>query len=68
MRRGLGYQILTDTFMIFSCARCGCAMQLIRSIPPLRELPELRVFVCPSCGDVETKPIPANQADREVIE
>jgi hypothetical protein len=42
-------------------------MQLIRSIPHLRELPELHVFVCTSCGDVETKPIPAGQAE-EVIE
>jgi hypothetical protein len=38
-----------------ACARCGDAMQFVRSVPRLDEFPELRVFVCPSCGDVETK-------------
>jgi predicted metal-binding protein len=37
------------------CARCGHAMNLIRTVPKYREFAELSVFVCSSCGEVQTK-------------
>jgi hypothetical protein len=53
--------VLPNNLSVVACTRCGDAMQLIRSVPHLRELPELHVFVCPSCGDVDTKPMPSDQ-------
>jgi hypothetical protein len=35
--------------------RCGDWMNLDRTIPKLGVCPELRVFVCPSCKEVEAK-------------
>jgi hypothetical protein len=57
----LGMAVLPNNLSFVACARCGEAMQLIRSVPHLGELPALHVFVCPSCGDVETKPMPSEQ-------
>jgi hypothetical protein len=33
-------------------------MKLVLNVPRIREHPQLHVFVCPSCGDVETKEVP----------
>jgi hypothetical protein len=38
-----------------SCAKCGHGMQLVRSIPGLGAFPELLVFRCPTCNEVDTK-------------
>lgn len=37
------------------CPRCGEPMKLARTVPKLGVLPELLVFRCPSCNEVETK-------------
>jgi len=38
------------------CPPCGNAMKVVRVVPRLGAfLPELLVFRCPSCGEVETK-------------
>jgi hypothetical protein len=36
------------------CNRCGHTMKLDRRIPKLGPHPELLVFICPSCKEVET--------------
>jgi len=46
---------LPDNLPFILCAGCGQVMKLIRSVPSLGTVPELHVFVCPSCGEVETK-------------
>jgi len=38
-----------------ACLSCGDAMELVRTIPKLGVLPELLVFHCPSCKEVDTK-------------
>jgi Family of unknown function (DUF6455) len=38
-----------------TCPRCGHLMRLARTVPKLGVLPELFVFRCPSCNEVETK-------------
>jgi predicted RNA-binding Zn-ribbon protein involved in translation (DUF1610 family) len=40
-----------------SCPRCGRAMKFVRSIPKTVKLLELHIFVCPGCGEVETKEV-----------
>ena len=41
-----------------SCPRCRREMQFVRSIPKLGTvLPELYIFLCPDCGEVETREI-----------
>jgi H+-transporting ATPase len=45
------------------CAKCGQIMQLVRTIPERGVFPELQVFACPSCGEVEPREI-ARQAHR----
>jgi hypothetical protein len=40
------------------CARCGEVMPLIRTVARAGALPEMRVFVCNFCGEVETMGIP----------
>ena len=37
------------------CLACGDTMRSVRTIPKCGVLPELLVFVCPSCKEVETK-------------
>jgi predicted metal-binding protein len=50
--------ILPADLPLVVCHRCGHTMQLIRRVPKLKEHPALDVFVCASCGEVETKPTP----------
>ncbi len=38
-----------------ACPNCGDFMRLARTVPKLGALPELLVFRCPSCNEVETK-------------
>jgi hypothetical protein len=38
-------------------ARCEREMKAVRSIAKLGAMPELRIFSCKSCGEVETKEI-----------
>jgi hypothetical protein len=42
---------------VTSCPRCGQAMKFVRSIPKTMRLLELHIFVCPDCGEVETKEV-----------
>jgi hypothetical protein len=44
-----------DNTLTLVCLSCGDAMDLVRTIPKLGVLPELIVFHCPSCKDVDTK-------------
>ena len=39
-----------------NCPRCqcGCVMRFARAIPKCGPLPELQVFYCPPCNEVET--------------
>ena len=37
------------------CPRCGHLMTLVGTVPKLGALPELLVYRCPSCNEVETK-------------
>jgi uncharacterized Zn finger protein (UPF0148 family) len=37
------------------CPSCGHVMKLVRAIPRLAALPEVLLFSCPSCNQVETK-------------
>jgi hypothetical protein len=46
---------LPDNLPFTLCAGCGEVMNLIRSVPSLGMIPELHVFVCPACGEAETK-------------
>ena len=38
-----------------ACLSCGDGMELVRTIPRLGVLPELLVFHCPSCKEVDAK-------------
>ena len=46
---------LTDNLPIVVCPVCGQAMKLLRTVPRLGGLPELFIFLCPSCNEVETR-------------
>jgi predicted RNA-binding Zn-ribbon protein involved in translation (DUF1610 family) len=46
---------LPDNLPFVVCAGCGQVMKLVRSVPSFGTVPELHVFVCPSCGEAETK-------------
>ena len=46
--------IVPDNTPTLACLSCGDAMELVRTIPKLGVLPELHVFHCPSCKEVET--------------
>jgi hypothetical protein len=37
------------------CLCCGDTLRHVRSVPSYGLLPELQVFVCPSCNAIETK-------------
>lgn len=37
-----------------ACATCGGPMSLVRVLPKLGGLPELRTFRCGDCGDTES--------------
>jgi hypothetical protein len=41
------------------CLACGKAMRLVRSIPGVGELPELRTYDCKACGVVFTESVRA---------
>jgi predicted RNA-binding Zn-ribbon protein involved in translation (DUF1610 family) len=43
--------------LVMNCPRCGQAMKFVRSIPKTVQLLELHIFVCPDCGEVETKEV-----------
>jgi hypothetical protein len=38
-----------------NCPSCRQAMKLIRTVPRLGAIPELHIFSCFSCGEVEMK-------------
>jgi hypothetical protein len=40
-----------------ACPRCERQMKFVRSIPKIGSIPELRIFSCGFCGEVETKEI-----------
>jgi hypothetical protein len=46
--------IVPDNPPTLACLSCGDAMELVRTIPKLGVLPELLVFHCPSCKEVDT--------------
>jgi hypothetical protein len=46
--------IVPDKPPTLACLSCGDAMEFVRTIPKLGVLPELLVFHCPSCKDVDT--------------
>jgi hypothetical protein len=54
--------VLHDNLPFITCTRCGQLMRLVRAMPRCGILPELHVFACPSCGDIETKGIPSVEA------
>jgi hypothetical protein len=37
------------------CLCCGDTLRHVRRVPSYGLLPELQVFVCPSCNEIETK-------------
>jgi hypothetical protein len=39
---------------VVCCPRCEDAMRLVRTIPKLGALPDLRVYLCERCSYVET--------------
>jgi hypothetical protein len=47
--------IVPDNPPTLACLSCGDAMEFVRTIPKLGILPELLVFHCPSCKEVDTK-------------
>ena len=44
-----------------SCRVCGGPMLLVRTIPAVAHLPELRTFRCQCCGVLRTDEIPSKQ-------
>jgi hypothetical protein len=44
-----------ETNQAATCQCCHHEMMLVRSIPKLGVLPELRIFFCPACGEVESQ-------------
>jgi hypothetical protein len=46
------------------CPRCGGPMKLVRSVPRLGGLPELRAFSCSACGEVETQEVDGRASPR----
>jgi hypothetical protein len=47
--------IVIDNFPLLRCPACGNVMKLVRNVPRSGGLPDLAVFACPSCSEVETK-------------
>jgi tripartite-type tricarboxylate transporter receptor subunit TctC len=39
------------------CPRCGRSMKLVHTIPKLGGIPELLIFSCQTCGEVETREV-----------
>jgi DNA-directed RNA polymerase subunit RPC12/RpoP len=37
------------------CPNCGKPMRLVRSVPKIGALPELRTYNCSSCGETVTE-------------
>jgi hypothetical protein len=54
--------VLHDNLPFVTCSRCGQLMRLVRTMPRCGILPELHVFACPACGDIETKGIPSGES------
>jgi hypothetical protein len=51
-----------------ACSSCGKPMHLVRTVPGVGGLPELRVYSCKTCGVSFTKAAePAEQAARHQI-
>jgi hypothetical protein len=46
---------LPDNLPIVVCPACAQAMKLLRTVPRMGGLPELFIFLCPSCNEVETQ-------------
>lgn len=42
------------------CEKCECNMKLVRTIPKLGGLPELKTYRCASCGAVKTVEVAPN--------
>jgi hypothetical protein len=49
-----------------TCPRCGDAMPLVRTMRSLWVLPEVRVFVCTSRGEVETRELLSERRDEDI--
>ena len=47
----------TNDRQTIPCTRCEREMKVVRSIPKFGPMPELRIFSCTFCGEVETKEI-----------
>ncbi|HEY6255750.1 MAG TPA: hypothetical protein VIY51_08140 [Xanthobacteraceae bacterium] len=47
--------VLPQNLPFVTCDQCAKLMKLVRISPRFRELSKLHVFICPSCGDIETK-------------
>jgi hypothetical protein len=56
--------MVSDNLPILRCPSCGNMMKLLRTVPRLDQrgpdpqgggLPDLLVFLCPSCNEIETK-------------
>jgi hypothetical protein len=47
----------TNESPIDACPRCDRPMKFVISIPKLGSIPELRIFSCGFCGELETKEI-----------
>lgn len=49
---------MTEQAPTNTCPRCKRLMRFIKSIPRLGpSTPELRIFVCPGCEEVDTKEV-----------
>jgi hypothetical protein len=47
--------MVTDNFPLLRCPACGNVMRLVRNVPRPGGLPNLAVFACASCSEVETR-------------
>jgi hypothetical protein len=50
-----GYAPMSNYSYAPICLFCQQPMQIIRTIPPVARLPEVLVFYCERCGEVETR-------------
>jgi hypothetical protein len=56
---------LADNLAFIICNKCRHAMNPIRTVPRYREFAELQVFVCCSCGEVQTKEAQPNEVQQQ---
>jgi hypothetical protein len=54
---GSNLMILPNNLPFVMCDRCAHLMTLVRTNPNLKELSKLHVYICPTCGDFETKEV-----------